>query len=70
MLGLRQLGVVAHGRFTRKGFARAIEVAAQGVDQDVIARTRSALEAAGALRSPRDTADAASSEPEATVSRS
>ena len=29
MLGLRQLGVVAHGRFTRRGFARAIEVAAQ-----------------------------------------
>jgi len=25
MLGLRQLGVVAHGRFTRRGFARAIE---------------------------------------------
>lgn len=73
MLGLRQLGVVAHGRFTRKGFARAIEVAAQGVEQDVIGRTRSALEAAGALRSPRaagdGAADGASSEPEATVSR-
>src|SRR5207237_4757748 len=53
MLGLRQLGVVAHGRFTRRGFARAIEVAAQGVEQDVIGRTRSALEAAGALRSQR-----------------
>ncbi|MFL5829743.1 MAG: phosphate acyltransferase PlsX [Solirubrobacteraceae bacterium] len=53
MLGLRQLGVVAHGRFTRRGFARAIEVAAQGVEQDVIGRTRSALERAGALRSPR-----------------
>jgi glycerol-3-phosphate acyltransferase PlsX len=52
MLGLRQLGVVAHGRFTRRGFARAIDVAARGVREDVIARTRSALEAAGALRSP------------------
>ena len=31
MLGLRQIGVVAHGRFSAKGFARAIEVAAQGV---------------------------------------
>jgi phosphate acyltransferase len=70
MLGLRQLGVVAHGRFTRKGFARAIEVAAQGVEQDVIGRTRSALEAAGALRSPRDQVEPASSEAEATVSRS
>ena len=33
MLGLRQLGVVAHGRFTRRGFARAIEVAARGVER-------------------------------------
>ncbi len=53
MLGLRQLGVVAHGRFTRRGFARAIEVAARGVEEDVISATRSALEAAGALRPPR-----------------
>jgi glycerol-3-phosphate acyltransferase PlsX len=51
MLGLRRIGVVAHGRFTRRGFARAIEVAAKGVEEDVIGRTRSALEAAGALRS-------------------
>jgi glycerol-3-phosphate acyltransferase PlsX len=51
MLGLRQLGVVAHGRFSRRGFARAIEVAARGVEEDVISRTREALEAAGALRS-------------------
>jgi glycerol-3-phosphate acyltransferase PlsX len=50
MLGLRQLGVVAHGRFTRKGFARAIEVAAHGVEEGVIERTRQALEQAGALR--------------------
>ena len=50
MLGLRQLGVVAHGRFTRRGFARAIEVAARGVEEDVIARTRAALQEAGALR--------------------
>jgi glycerol-3-phosphate acyltransferase PlsX len=49
MLGLRQLGVVAHGRFTRRGYARAIEVAARGVEQDVIARTQVALQEAGAL---------------------
>jgi glycerol-3-phosphate acyltransferase PlsX len=52
MLGLRQVGVVAHGRFTRRGFARAIEVAARGVQEDVIAATRAALQAAGALRAP------------------
>jgi phosphate acyltransferase len=72
MLGLRQLGVVAHGRFTRRGFARAIEVAARGVQEDVIARTRAALQEAGALRPPREDSDGepsdASSEPTATVS--
>ncbi len=52
MLGLRQLGVVAHGRFTRRGFQRAIEVAARGVEEDVISATRNALAAAGALRIP------------------
>jgi phosphate acyltransferase len=65
MLGLRQLGVIAHGRFTRRGFARAIEVAARGVQEDVIGRTRAALLEAGALRSgDPDTP----SEPTATVS--
>jgi glycerol-3-phosphate acyltransferase PlsX len=69
MLGLRQLGVVAHGRFSRRGFARAIEVAARGVQEDVIGRTRTALVEAGALRSPRgEDADDASSEAAATVS--
>jgi glycerol-3-phosphate acyltransferase PlsX len=74
MLGLRQLGVVAHGRFSSRGFARAIEVAAQGVQEDVIARTRTALIQAGALRpapSAADTAPAdepAPSESPATVS--
>lgn len=65
MLGLRQLGVVAHGRFTRRGFARAIEVAARGVEEDVIARTREALIEAGALRSDLDRGP---SEQAATVS--
>jgi glycerol-3-phosphate acyltransferase PlsX len=69
MLGLRQLGVIAHGRFTRRGFARAIEVAARGVQEDVIGRTRAALEAAGALHVRGADEDAAApSEPQATVS--
>jgi glycerol-3-phosphate acyltransferase PlsX len=50
MLGLRHVGVVAHGRFSHRGFARAIEVAARGVQEDVIGRTRAVLSAAGALR--------------------
>jgi glycerol-3-phosphate acyltransferase PlsX len=73
MLGLRQLGVVAHGRFTRRGFARAIEVAARGVQEDVVGATRTALMRAGALRPPRSMSAEepngdASSEPPATVS--
>jgi len=60
MLGLRQLGVVAHGRFTRHGFARAIEVAARGVEERVVARTHAALSQAGALRPPSPVAAAAS----------
>lgn len=53
MLGLRQVGVVAHGRFTARGFQRAIEVAARAVEEDVIGETRAALQAAGALRTPQ-----------------
>jgi glycerol-3-phosphate acyltransferase PlsX len=51
MLGLRRDGVVAHGRFTRVGFARAIDVAARAVQEDVVARTLATLQEAGALRS-------------------
>jgi glycerol-3-phosphate acyltransferase PlsX len=69
MLGLRRVGVVAHGRFTRRGFARAIEVAAKGVQEDVIGRTREALLQAGALRSNRaEGTEGSPSEPTATVS--
>jgi glycerol-3-phosphate acyltransferase PlsX len=50
LLGLRRLGVIPHGRFTRHGFARAIARAARGADEDVVGRTHAALEAAGALR--------------------
>ncbi len=68
MLGLRQVGVVAHGRFTRRGFARAIEVAARAVQEDVIGRTRAALQDAGALRPAPTGADPLGpSEPAATV---
>jgi glycerol-3-phosphate acyltransferase PlsX len=50
LLGLRRLGVVAHGRFGREGIAEAIVRAARGVEEDVVGRTQAALEAAGALR--------------------
>lgn len=52
LLGLRRLGVVPHGRFTRYGFSQAILLAARGVTGDVVGRTHAALEAAGALRRP------------------
>jgi glycerol-3-phosphate acyltransferase PlsX len=50
LLGLRKLGVVPHGRFDRHGIALSIEKAARSVDEDVVGRTHSALEAGGALR--------------------
>src|SRR3954471_16570236 len=53
LLGLRRLGVVPHGRFSRRGFANAITIAARGADEDVVGRTHAALEAAGALRAKR-----------------
>jgi glycerol-3-phosphate acyltransferase PlsX len=52
LLGLRKLGVVPHGRFTRVGFSNAIHAAARGVDEDVVGRTIAAMESAGALRRP------------------
>ena len=74
MLGLRQLGVVAHGRFTRRGFARAIEVAARGVEEDVIGRTRDGAGGGGrAAHAPAERCrrpQASPSEPAATVSGS
>jgi glycerol-3-phosphate acyltransferase PlsX len=50
LLGLRSLGVVPHGRFTRRGFAQAIMRAQRGADEDLVGRTQAALEQAGALR--------------------
>jgi glycerol-3-phosphate acyltransferase PlsX len=63
LLGMRQLGVVPHGRFTRFGWSQAILLAARGVSGDIVGRTHAALEAAGALRAR----PAASSEDLTTV---
>jgi glycerol-3-phosphate acyltransferase PlsX len=52
LLGLRKLGVVAHGRFTSYGWSQAIMLAARGTAGDVVGQTHAALEAAGALRRP------------------
>ena len=57
LLGLRHLGVVPHGRFTRRGFSQAILLAARGVSGDVVGRTHAALEAAGALRRSTQASD-------------
>jgi glycerol-3-phosphate acyltransferase PlsX len=51
LLGLRRLGVVPHGSFTRSGFAQAILRAARGAQEDLVGRTHAALEQAGSLRS-------------------
>jgi glycerol-3-phosphate acyltransferase PlsX len=50
LLGLRRLGVVPHGRFSRTGFAEAIMRAERGAREDIVGRTERALAAAGALR--------------------
>ena len=63
LLGLRRLGVVPHGRFSRVGIRQAILVAARGAQEDVVGRTHAALQEASALR--RVPANA--SEPASTV---
>lgn len=50
LLGLRSLGVVPHGRFSREGFAQAIVLAAQGHERRVTDLIHGDLEAVGALR--------------------
>ena len=50
LLGLRRLGVVPHGSFGAEGIARAVELAARGVREDVVGRTHERLAAAGALK--------------------
>jgi glycerol-3-phosphate acyltransferase PlsX len=59
LLGLRRLGVVPHGRFSRAGFAQAILRARLGASEDIVGQTHAALDGAGALRrSPASAADA------------
>ena len=70
LLGLRRLGVVPHGSFGARGFARAIEVAARGVRLDVAGRTHERLAAAGALRRAEVSETAASCARPADDSRS
>jgi len=60
LLGLRSLGVVPHGRFTRAGFAQAIVRAERGAREDIVGQTQRALAEAGALRSAPVSAPAAS----------
>jgi glycerol-3-phosphate acyltransferase PlsX len=50
LLGLRRVGVVHHGRFSRYGISQAIAVAERAVRERAVERTGEALEAAGALR--------------------
>jgi phosphate acyltransferase len=64
LLGLRSLGVVPHGRFTRRGFAQAILRAHRGASEDVVGRTHAALEQVGALRVTPASARAASLRPD------
>jgi glycerol-3-phosphate acyltransferase PlsX len=63
LLGLRRLGVVPHGRFTRRGFAQAIVRADRGARQDVVAVTQRALADADALRRSPVSAQAVSLPP-------
>ena len=63
LLGLRRLGVVPHGRFSRRGIAQAILLAARATEDDVVGRTHAALEAAGALRRAPIASDPAATVP-------
>jgi phosphate acyltransferase len=51
LLGLRKPVVVAHGSFGPTGIEHAIKLARRAVDEDMVGRTGTALEAAGVLRS-------------------
>jgi len=63
LLGLRRLGVVPHGSFGARGFQRAIELAARGVREDLVARTHDRLSEVGAARG-REASAAVASVPE------
>src|SRR3954471_23038176 len=64
LLGLRKVAVVPHGSFSSKGYARAIEVSARAVREDVAGRTHARLQAAGALRRADGASEAAASVPD------
>ena len=66
MLGLRKLGIVPHGRFSRIGFSQAILLAARGVRNDVVGQTYAALGEAGALKGAPPLASASSNTVEPT----
>jgi glycerol-3-phosphate acyltransferase PlsX len=51
LLGLRRPVVVGHGSFGPEGIASAIRMARRAVDEEMVERTASALEAGGAMRS-------------------
>jgi phosphate acyltransferase len=51
LLGLRGVVVIAHGGSSADGIAQAVRLAGRAVDERMVARTRAALEAGGALRS-------------------
>jgi glycerol-3-phosphate acyltransferase PlsX len=63
LLGLRRLGVVPHGRFSRRGIAQAILLAARASEEGLIDRTHAALQAAGALRRSAEPSAAGSTVP-------
>jgi glycerol-3-phosphate acyltransferase PlsX len=50
VLGLRKIGIVHHGRFSRYGISQAIAVAERASRERIVERTQEALETAGALR--------------------
>jgi phosphate acyltransferase len=50
LLGLSAVGVIAHGRFSAVGFEHAVSRAARAVSEDLLARTQTSLQQAGALQ--------------------
>ena len=57
--------MVPHGSFGAEGIARAVELAARGVREDVVGRTHARLAAAGALKRALSDAPSASADPAA-----
>ena len=51
LLGVRKPVVIAHGKSTAEGIANAVRLAQRAVDEDMVGKTATRLESAGALRS-------------------